>query len=409
MPDIDFELLSPSTPQANDAVLVRRGASPPNSGALTLTADLLARANHTGTQAATTISDFSEAVDDRVAALVVAGTNMTVTYNDAAGTLTFDAAGGGSPGGVSGEIQFNNAGSFSGASDVEIEGGQLRLISIDLPTVPVSPAAGGLKLFARSVGGRILAAIVEPSGLDTPLQPHVGLNRINRWFPTGNSSSLVTNDGFFTPVILGTATVANVAATNLLTRLRRLYYRVTVAATTAVVGWRSGADYWTVGGGSAELGGFHFIMRWMPDTGVTVATHRAFCGMRPTAAPTDVEPSTLLNMCGMGWDAADTNIQFMHNDGAGVATKINLGASFPVPSVADSDVYEIAMFAPPGTTQTVNYRVRNLMTGAVASGVVNTNLPGTGTFISPHLYMSVGGTSSIIGVGINSIYIESDY
>jgi len=40
-------------------------------------------------------ADLSEAIDDRVAALVVAGTNMTITYNDGAGTLTFDAAGGG--------------------------------------------------------------------------------------------------------------------------------------------------------------------------------------------------------------------------------------------------------------------------------------------------------------------------
>jgi len=54
-----------------------------------------ARAVHTGTQLAATISDFSEAVDDRVAVLAVAGTNMTITYNDGAGTLTFDAAGGG--------------------------------------------------------------------------------------------------------------------------------------------------------------------------------------------------------------------------------------------------------------------------------------------------------------------------
>jgi hypothetical protein len=53
------------------------------------------RANHTGTQLTSTLSDFSEAVDDRVAALVVAGTNMTITYNDGANTLTFDASGGG--------------------------------------------------------------------------------------------------------------------------------------------------------------------------------------------------------------------------------------------------------------------------------------------------------------------------
>lgn len=66
------------------------------SGATANSADatLLARANHTGTQAASTISDFSEAVDDRVAALLQAGSNITLTYNDGANTLTVAAAGG---------------------------------------------------------------------------------------------------------------------------------------------------------------------------------------------------------------------------------------------------------------------------------------------------------------------------
>ena len=40
----------------------------------------------------------TEQVDDRVAALLVAGTNVTLTYNDAAGTLTVAASGGGSSG-----------------------------------------------------------------------------------------------------------------------------------------------------------------------------------------------------------------------------------------------------------------------------------------------------------------------
>jgi len=44
--------------------------------------------NHTASQ----ITDFSEATDDRVAALLVGGTNITITYNDAAGTLTVTAA-----------------------------------------------------------------------------------------------------------------------------------------------------------------------------------------------------------------------------------------------------------------------------------------------------------------------------
>lgn len=53
-----------------------------------LPAYYLARANHTGTQTAATISDFSEAVDDRTAALIQNGTGITWSYNDGAGTLT---------------------------------------------------------------------------------------------------------------------------------------------------------------------------------------------------------------------------------------------------------------------------------------------------------------------------------
>jgi hypothetical protein len=44
---------------------------------------------------AANVTGLSEAVDDRVAALLVAGTNITLTYNDGAGSLTIDAAGGG--------------------------------------------------------------------------------------------------------------------------------------------------------------------------------------------------------------------------------------------------------------------------------------------------------------------------
>lgn len=47
------------------------------------------------THTASQITDFAESVDDRVNALLVAGTNITLTYNDGANTLTVDAAGGG--------------------------------------------------------------------------------------------------------------------------------------------------------------------------------------------------------------------------------------------------------------------------------------------------------------------------
>lgn len=54
-------------------------------------ATLLDRTNHTGTQSATTISDLSEAIDDRVSTLLVEGTNVTLTYNDTLNTITIDS------------------------------------------------------------------------------------------------------------------------------------------------------------------------------------------------------------------------------------------------------------------------------------------------------------------------------
>jgi hypothetical protein len=47
------------------------------------------------THTAAQVTDFAEAVDDRVTALLVPGANVTLTYNDAAGTLTVAATGGG--------------------------------------------------------------------------------------------------------------------------------------------------------------------------------------------------------------------------------------------------------------------------------------------------------------------------
>lgn len=75
-----------------------------------LASDPLARANHTGSQTASTISDFNEAVDDRAADLLVGGTNITLTYNDAANTLTINSTGGGVSDGDKGDIVVSGGG-----------------------------------------------------------------------------------------------------------------------------------------------------------------------------------------------------------------------------------------------------------------------------------------------------------
>ncbi len=73
--------------------------------AATQASGAFAAANHTHNAAQ--VSDFTEAVDNRVAALLVAGTNVTLSYNDATNTLTVNAAGGGGTaawGGITGTL-----------------------------------------------------------------------------------------------------------------------------------------------------------------------------------------------------------------------------------------------------------------------------------------------------------------
>jgi hypothetical protein len=56
-------------------------------------ANLKSRANHTGTQPASTISDLTESTQDMIASFLKAGTNITLTYNDAGNELTISASG----------------------------------------------------------------------------------------------------------------------------------------------------------------------------------------------------------------------------------------------------------------------------------------------------------------------------
>lgn len=271
---------------------------------------------------------------------------------------------------------------------------------------PSAPSSGFLKFYAKKIAERGLLRIKGPSGIETFLQPHLGRNSICAALPNGNSATLTYLRMALSAT--GTATASNVGTSNIHQQMKRVDYLVTTAASTAVAGFRStAAQFWF--GNTAGAGGFHYICRWGPATGTSTASHRAFVGMRnSTGAPTDVNPSTLTNMIGMGWDTADTNIQFMYNDASGTASKIDLGASFVKPSVDNTSVYELAMFVVPNTT-VVYYEITNLTSGAVVTGSVNTDIPSNTTLLTPFGYHSVGGTSSVVGIALMGLYIETDY
>ena len=329
---------------------------------------------------------------------ITLGTNLSMT-----GTTLNAAGGAGSPGGSTTQVQFNNGGAFAGAAEVLVENDQLRL---PMAAGFTTPAAGGAKLVGRGDAGRTVPAFLSQDGVIREMQ--TGLSRssplIWKAQPAATTFSVI---GAAAPTAVGTATAASTATTNLVAYTPRLEYLVTTAATTAIAGFRSTITTVTAGGPGAGLGGFAFVGRWGPATGVATTTSRAFFGLAAvTSAPTDVEPSTAVSCVFMGWDAADTNIQIMFNDAAGTCTKTDLGAAFAVPTTDRSALYELALYSPKGTTQSVAWLVTDLISGATASGTITTNLPATSALLGPRGWMSVGGTLSVIGIGVNGVVLD---
>lgn len=279
-------------------------------------------------------------------------------------------------------------------------------LTLPLALTPATPAADNLAVYMKKQANRAMLAIMGPSGLDTTLQPFLGGNKVKWWNPAGNATT-ITAEGAAALTATGTATAVNVAVTNIYTRQRALEYLVTTAATTAVAGFRDAVAQMFRGAAAGE-GGFFIVVRWGPSTGVATTTNRAFVGLTSaTTAPTDVQPSSLTNMIGMGWDAADTNIQMMTNDGTGTATKTDLGASFPVPTADRTKSYELALFCAPGGT-TVYWQVTDLGTNATSTGSITTDYPANTTLLALRGWMSAGGTSSVIGIALMNGYIETD-
>jgi len=220
------------------------------------------------------------------------------------------------------------------------------------------------------------------------------------WQPAGAGSSTITAIGAAALTATGTATAAARATTSKYTARSRLDYLVTVAATTAVAGFRYNVANTVLRGNQSWLGGFYLDVEFGISTGTSNATRRMFAGLRgSSAAPTDVNPSTLTNIIGVGYDAADTNLKLMYNDGAGTATKVDLGSNFPIPSADNTSSYRLIIWCNPNASD-VNWSLTNIDTGAVTSGTINTDIPAATQYLTLNCYTSVGGTSAVTGISL---------
>lgn len=273
---------------------------------------------------------------------------------------------------------------------------------------PTPPEAGEIKLFAREIAGRLFPSFVGPSGLDSALQPLLARNKVGYWNPPGGATTVPGVFGFTAPTVTGfSAALRSIQTTNMLTRMRRLGFQ-TVATAGTVGHWRHSVNYVTTGTGDG-LGGFTYIKRFAISDPAYVANARMFIGLRSSATPTNVEPSTLTNCIGIGHGASDTTMQ-LYFGGTVAQTPIDLGADFPS-NTGNVDIYEIALFASPIEIGTINWKVTRVNTGHTASGTVsgdNTVIPQSNTGMAVWGYRTNNTTALAVAIDVCSVYIETD-
>lgn len=261
----------------------------------------------------------------------------------------------------------------------------------------------GIVLYAKSIGGRRMLKQIEPSGLDFVFQPSIARSKVALWQSNGNATSLTFIGQAFSTT--GTAIPRNVSASTFFGTFRKLGY---ISANTAgsSAGIRTNALQYHRGN-IVNAGGFHFIARFGISDASAVATGRIFGGLLGISSVIgNVEPSSLTNILGFGADSTDTNLHFLHNDGAGTCTKINLGVSFPA-NTRNTDMYEIIIFCAPNGTE-VFYQITNLTSGQSNEGSVTTNIPALTQLLAYQLWRNNGTTALAVGLDIVSVYMETD-
>jgi hypothetical protein len=331
----------------------------------------------------------------------LAGSGTRMVTADASGNLATTAIpSGGSPAGTTGEIQFNNAGAFGGAANVEVESGNLKLITTTDPATPT----GGLIHYSKVIAGRLLPKIIGPSGVDTVMQVGLHGNSVMMVAPANATTAPTVWGGVLTTA----ATMSHqqtIASANRWLATRRTRFQTSTTINNAT-GMRTAYVQW-FRGNAAGFGGFWF--RCQLGQNININGGQKFVGLCASTGALAGEPSALLNMCGMGFDSTDLatgNWQFMYNDGTGSAAKVDLGVDAARNTTTG---YDLVMFMAPNSSE-LFVRIVNLATNVVVleTSYTGANVPvvNTGMAFAAQVRTT---TAAADNLEIAKVYIESDY
>lgn len=263
-----------------------------------------------------------------------------------------------------------------------------------------------LKLRGRSFGGS------EPDITETDL---IELNnsffnikfRGDRYEHQATGGAL-SSFGFGAPTTVGSA--SNVAANfaSSYSDSPRTSWNHRISNTTAVAGTIA-EFYQTTYQVSNELG-FYFSGKVAFNTS---ANARGIVGLSNSVlALTNVNPSSLANIIAFGFDDTDDNLQIMHNDSSGLATKVDTlidldkGNALPSANLRERD-FVIEIFNFKGSAN-VFFKVLSLRTGKKFFHVATTNLPSVTTGLTFRFFICNNTDASVASVIFSNILIQRE-
>lgn len=323
-------------------------------------------------------------------------------------TEDLDTQGSASPQGSDNQFQYNNGGVFGGASGLAYNETDNRpQVTNGLEIGKTGTANPGANLVAlRHVDELSLLPRLRMTNTDGSIihigPTPVGNVQIGNWWAWAESNT-VNNGDRLTLSNHGSGTLNSYLPTNSSEYSKMLRVRASTSTSSNITaGVRSGVRWMMLDHG------FYARMRFGISTPATGWS--GFVGLANSAAALSggSDPSSYTNILGFAWDTADTNLKFMHNDGSGAATTVDLGSDYPTGNT-DTDIYDVAIYVDPTDNATVYYSIERIIggSGQTTNGSVTTNLPAVGTALGFQMFASNRSSAVAISFDLMGAYWET--
>jgi hypothetical protein len=346
---------------------------------------------------------------------LVEGSNITLTTTgtSGAGVVTIASTATASPGGSTTQVQYNNAGVFAGAANVDIISDNLQLTAPG--TVPGAADASSVVVYPVGLADRFMLAMRGPIGSATLLQPSIFSNNIMMHAP--QSGTVGTGSSAFQTAWTSNGTVSHPspAATSAATAGRRTSYANVATTTNQQLGPRmnTDAERCFFRGNVAGTGGFFYFSRFRLV--FAAATCRLFSGLQGVSAAasiciTDTPTGPYCGLQHITTDPATGSgaLRFVTHDGT---TRNALAINFAANLVSDVLMLDFMMYCAPNGG-TIFFRLDDVVNGVTYTNSTTTNLPGATVMMSPQCQASNGTaniTNSTVAMAIFKLYVESVY